>query len=174
MPSRIFSETVSIIGVNPFVRPPDDVLHAIFEQSGKQNSPIPVRGKLNGAPFRQSLVRYQGDWRLYINIAMAKAAGMSFSRSVRDIVGTRVAIEIESDPEPPVYAMIPSLQRLLDRSPVAKHNWNKLIPSRRKEILRYISRLKSHEAKERNLQKVIEVLSGKEKRFMARSWKDGT
>ena len=45
-----------------------------------------------------------------------------------------------------------------------------LIPSRKKEILRYFSWLKSPEARERNVARAIHVLSGKKGRFMARSW----
>jgi hypothetical protein len=48
-----------------------------------------------------------------------------------------------------------------------------LIPSRRKEILRYLSWLKSEEARERNVAKVIRVLSGSKERYMARSWSEG-
>jgi len=51
---------------------------------------------------------------------------------------------------------------------------NQLIPSRQKEILRYFSWLKSIEAQERNLKRAMDVLAGEPKRFMARSWKDGT
>lgn len=56
---------------------------------------------------------------------------------------------------------------------VTKQNWNLLIPSRQKEIMRYFSSLKSEEAKDRNLKKAFYVLSGKEGRFMARKWKNG-
>jgi hypothetical protein len=45
-------------------------------------------------------------------------------------------------------------------------------PSRQKEILRYFSRLKSPEAKARNVQQVVHVLSGGKARFMARSWNE--
>jgi hypothetical protein len=42
-----------------------------------------------------------------------------------------------------------------------------------KEILRYLSALKSREAIERNLKRALHVLSGKPERFMARSWDGG-
>jgi hypothetical protein len=53
-------------------------------------------------------------------------------------------------------------------------NWDALIPSRQKEILRYFSWLKSDDAKQRNLEKAMHVLSGNEGRFMARPWKGGS
>ena len=173
MPSLKFSEKISIINGNPYVRPPDAVLIAVFKQAVKQTSPIPIKGKINRAKFQQSLVRYQGDWRLYVNIIMAKAAKIKFSKSISEIVGKVATFEIEFNPNPPVYKMVAFLKRSLDNNPIANDNWGKLTPSRQKEILRYFSWLKSDAAKERNLKKVIEMLTGKEGRYMARSWKDG-
>ena len=40
----------------------------------------------------------------------------------------------------------------------------------KKEILRYFSQLKSKEARTRNLQRALQVLSGGDGRFMGRSW----
>jgi hypothetical protein len=60
-----------------------------------------------------------------------------------------------------------------EQEPNRQENWEALIPSRQKEILRYFSRLKSGEAIEGNLKRALNVLSGRAERFMARSWKDG-
>lgn len=169
----MFQKKISIINGNPYVRPPDNVLLTIFKQVGKNTSPIPIKGKINGAKFQQSLVRYQGDWRLYVNIVMAKAANIKFSRSITEIVGRVATFEVEFDPKPQVYKMVAFLKVALDNNPIAKDNWQKLPPSRQKEVLRYFSWLKSDVAKDRNLKKIIEVLTGKEARFMARSWKGG-
>jgi uncharacterized protein YdeI (YjbR/CyaY-like superfamily) len=63
--------------------------------------------------------------------------------------------------------------RALNKNATAKKSWKELTPSRQKEILRYFANLKSDEARERNLAKVMHILSGKPGRFMARDWKDG-
>jgi hypothetical protein len=173
MQSFRFLGKISIINGNPFVRPPDGVLQNVFEQAQKKTSPIPIRGKINGAKFTQSLVRYQGDWRLYVNIIMAKAAKITFSKSIREIVGNEASFELAFDPHPPEYAMVSFLQKSLDKHPKAREHWDQLPPSRQKEVLRYFSWLKSDAAKERNLKKIIEVLTGGEARFMARTWRDG-
>ncbi len=55
-----FTAEVLIIGINPYVGIPEDVLSALFEQAGKSKGPIPVRGTLNGKRFVQTLVKYQG------------------------------------------------------------------------------------------------------------------
>jgi hypothetical protein len=168
-----FSETIRIIIGNPYVRPPERILKAIFKQAGKSTSPIPVRGTINGAPFQQSLVRYQGDWRLYVNIIMAKAGKMPFKKSIAEIVGRKAAFELEFDTEPRSYGMVSFLQRALAKDESAHAAWKKLPPSRQKEVLRYFSGLKSDEAKRRNLDKLIQALTAPETRFMARTWKDG-
>lgn len=168
-----FTENIHIINGNPYVRPPDSILDDIFHQAGKNTSPIPIHGKMNGAYFHQSLVRYQGDWRLYVNIFMAKAANVPFRKSITEIVGREATFEITVNPQPPTYVMISFLKEALANDSVAQENWNKLIPSRQKEILRYFSGLKSNEARDRNLKKLMLVLTGTTGRFMARSWKDG-
>jgi hypothetical protein len=173
MPLLKFSSKIQIINGNPYVRPPDHILLVIFQQADKDTSPIPIKGKLNGAPFVQTLVRYDNDWRLYVNIIMANAAEIPFSKSIAEIVGREVEIKVEFDPNPPTYEMVEFLKDALEANPTARKNWDKLIPSRQKEILRYFSWLKSDEAKERNIKKLLEALTGSEIRFMARTWKDG-
>ena len=62
----------------------------------------------------------------------------------------------------------------MKENPEAMKNWKALIPSRKKEILRYFSRLKSPDARARNLARALHVLSGETDRFMARTWKNGS
>jgi hypothetical protein len=62
----------------------------------------------------------------------------------------------------------------LGRTPQAWENWIALIPNRKKEFLRYFSRLNSPDARARNLGKALVVLSGQTGRFMARAWKNGS
>ena len=40
----------------------------------------------------------------------------------------------------------------------------------KKKILRYFARLKSQEARERNLESALHVLAGRKGHFMARAW----
>ena len=83
---------LKIIGINPFVFLPDKILKSIFKQAGKDKGPIPVCGTINKNPFRQTLVKYSGDWRLYINTTMLKNSPKR--------IGEKVSIEIEFDPVP--------------------------------------------------------------------------
>src|SRR5260370_11795339 len=92
-------------------------------------------------------------------------------------VGYRVRVEIEFDA---AYRNVPKdaipkwFQQELNGKAQAKKNWSALIPSRKKEILRYLSRLVSADARIRNQAQALHVLSGKEGRFMGRAWKNGS
>ena len=72
--SRVYTFTavIMIIGVNPFVSLPEKVLSGILKDAGKDKGPVAVHGTLNGAGYKQTLVRFRGEWRLYINTTMLK------------------------------------------------------------------------------------------------------
>lgn len=142
-----FSATIYKLGINPVVDPPERVVAALLKQAGRTKGPIAVRGKMNGAEFRQTLVKYAGAWRLYVNGVMLKAS--------RAKVGDEVKIVVEFDPSPPIVEMPPALEQALRRDRMARIAFEKLVPSRKKEILRYIGSLKSEASIERNVEKII-------------------
>lgn len=147
-----FSATIYKLGINPVVDTPDEVLNAIFEQAGRSKGPVPVRGTINGAEFLQTLVKYQGAWRLYINGPMLKDSGL--------VVGDIASIEIEFDPRPREVPMPPKLKAELRNNANALKAFDLLPPSRRKEILRYLNSLKSGDSIARNVARVITQLAG--------------
>ncbi|MGQ0541480.1 MAG: YdeI/OmpD-associated family protein [Blastocatellia bacterium] len=147
-----FAQRIYKIGINPVVDPPDDVLAAIFEQAGKSKGPIPVCGKLNGAEFIQTLVKYRGAWRLYINAEMLKASGLK--------VGDTANVEIEFDPRPREVPIPPEFAIVLKKDKAAKAEFDKLSPGRRKEILQYLGFLKTEESLTRNIDRVLRHLRG--------------
>lgn len=154
-----FSSDIEIIGVNPFVAPPDTLLEALFEASGRRKGPIPVRVEVAGARFPQTLVKYAGRWRLYLNGPMLRAAGKG--------VGDRIEVGVAFDPEERVVAVRPELRAALEANPGAKAIFDGLPPSRRKEILRYVASLKGAESIARNVERAILFLDGKG-RFIGR------
>src|SRR5918997_132167 len=94
MPKQLansFSARIDIIGVNPFVYIPEDVLETLFKHAGKHKGKIPVKMKIDGHAFTQTLVKYSGHWRLYLNIPMRKAAGKE--------AGDVATFEVEYDAE---------------------------------------------------------------------------
>ena len=149
-----FTAKIYKIGINPVVDPPDEVLKAVFVQAGKSKGPIPVRGKLNGADFIQTLVKYQGAWRLYINGQMLVDSGLK--------LGDDASIELEFDPRPREVAMPAKLQAALQCDKEAKKAFGALPPSRQKDIFRYINSLRTEESIARNVEKIIQQMKGDE------------
>lgn len=154
-----FKASIEIIGVNPFVFLPDKVLKAVFKQAGKDKGPIPVNGSIDGYLYTQTLVRYRGHWRLYINGPMLKASGKK--------VGDRTTLSIAFDPGERTISMHPKLNDALIANPKAKAAFDQLPPSRKKEIVRYISFLKTESSVDKNVARAIAFLLGKE-RFVGR------
>ena len=109
-----------------------------------------------------------GSFYLYLHGDVRKASGTK--------VGDRVRVEVGIDskyrnaPQHPVPSWF---KAALPRNPQAMKDWEALIPRRKKEILRYFARLKSPEARERNLERALHVLSGRKGRFMGRGWNQG-
>ncbi|HXB12820.1 MAG TPA: YdeI/OmpD-associated family protein [Bacteroidia bacterium] len=154
-----YSAKIFIIGVNPYVLVPNAVLKAIFKQAGKEKGAIPIRGRLDGHPYIQTLVRYSGKWRLYLNTPMRKAA--------KKDVGDTIKVEIEFDPVERIISIHPDFLKALNANKTAKKTFEGLPPSRQKEIVRYIGSLKSEEARDKNISRAIGFLSGKG-RFVGR------
>lgn len=147
-----FTAKLEIIGINPFVFLPDKVLNEIFETSGKNKSPIPVKGTVNGKEFRQNLMKYLGEWRLYINLTMLKDSPKR--------IGEILEIFIEFDQSDRTISIHPDLEKAIKKNPVALQNFENLIPSRRLELVRYINNLKTEASIQRNIEKIIRHLTG--------------
>jgi len=149
-----FRAVLDIIGINPFVYVPDGVLADIFRQAGRDKSPIPVCGTVNGKPYTQTLMKFQGQWRLYINLLMLKNSP--------DRIGEEIEVSIRYDPVKRVVPMHPDLAEILEANPHARATFDKFPPSRQQEILKTLHRLKTREALDRNLQKIKQLLIRKE------------
>lgn len=147
-----FTAKLEIIGINPFVFLPDEVLNEIFETSGKNKSPIPVKGNVNGKEFRQNLMKYLGEWRLYINLTMLKDSPKR--------IGEMLEIFVEFDNSDLTISIHPDLEKAIRENSIALQNFENLIPSRRLELIRYINNLKTETSIQRNIEKIIRHLSG--------------
>jgi hypothetical protein len=154
-----FTAEIEIIGINPFVSLPEAVLKGLFAQAGRSKGPIPLRLAVAGVEFPQTLVKYAGQWRLYLNGPMLKVAKKG--------VGHRIRIQLEFDPQERSIPMRPEFRTALDENPDAKAVFDGLSPSMRKEIVRYLGFLKSETATARNVERAIDFLLGKA-RFIGR------
>jgi len=148
---KSFSAEIKIIGINPYVLLPSTLLKYIFQKAGKDKGAIPVQLKIGGSDFIQNLVKYNGKWRLYLNGPMRKVAGKD--------VDDRIEIQIDFDPKPRTTPIHPKLKKAFIENPTAKNAFEKLSPSRQKEILRYINFLKSEESVDKNIKRAIAHLT---------------
>ena len=146
---------LELIGINPYILLPDKVLISLFKQAGKEKGPIQIRGIINDKPYVQTLVKYRGAWRLYVNMTMLKDSPKR--------IGETIEITVEFDPAKRVIELHPKLKAALEKNKVAKTVFENLRPSSQLEIVRYISNLKSEESVDRNVIKAIDFLLGKDK-----------
>jgi Domain of unknown function (DUF1905) len=168
MPTLRIRSRMEIIGVNPYVM-----------VGGKEASqlrknwrgPIPVCFWVNersDMTWRVNLIPVGGGrFRLYLNGDVRRESNLH--------VGDVLDIEARFDEEyrgGPLHPMPVWFDEALSCNILAKRGWDRLIPSRQKEILRYFAQLKSPEAEQRNLKRALNVLAGGSGRFMARSWNE--
>jgi hypothetical protein len=165
-----FSAVIKIRGVNPFILVSASRANAIKPGWRK---PLPILLRINGKPGNAWRINMMpvgnGSFYLYLHGDIRKASGTA--------TGDRVRVEIDFDTSyrnGPQHPMPKWFKQALAGNPQARKNWIALVPSRKKEILRYFSSLNSPETRARNLAKALHVLSGESGRFMARAWKNGS
>jgi hypothetical protein len=165
-----FTSVIKIKGVNPFILV--SAARANIIKPGWRKA-LPVLVRINDKPVEAWRINMMpvgdGSFYLYLHGEVRKASGTA--------VGDRVRAEIEFDPNyrnGPQHPMPPWFKRALAGNAHTMRHWKALTPSRKKEILRYFSRLSSPEARARNLARALHVLSGETARFMGRAWKNGS
>ncbi|BAI61653.1 hypothetical protein MCP_1581 [Methanocella paludicola SANAE] len=143
MKAERFSRKIYKTGINFAV----DVPHEVSKAFGMRGN-IPVTGSVNGVPLKATLVPVgQGRHRLFLNGDTRKALGAG--------EGDTVEVSVSIDKEPRTRPVPPMFREALDKDPDAKAAWDKLPPSRKKEILAYLNNLKSPESLKRNIDKAI-------------------
>jgi hypothetical protein len=116
---------------------------------------VPVRGTINGFPFRSSLMPMGGCHRMVVNKQIRAGAGVK--------AGDIVAVVMERD-EAPRTAEIPDLlKKEMAKSKIAQANWEKQSFTNQKEMARSITEVKQEETRARRLAKVIDVLKNGKK-----------
>lgn len=150
----IFSARIEIIGINPFVYLPDNILNSLFIQTNKNKGHIPIKGTINGNPYKQTLVKYSGEWRLYINTTMLKNS----PKRIGEIIEISILLDTESREVP----MLIEFEKALKLNKEANLIFESLSASRKAEIVRNLAKLKTKEILEKNIARAINFLNGKE------------
>lgn len=148
-----FKATIYKVGINPCVAVP----LAITAKMKPVKGYIPIKGKIEGHAFTQTLVPIKDEgYRLYVNGPMLKGANVK--------VGDTVKFTIEQNFTPVVVPMIPAFKKKLVENKLLA-TFNALTPTRQKEVLKYLSFLKTKESLNRNIDKFISLLKKGEKIF---------
>lgn len=158
-----FKARLDIIGINPFIFVPQPILLTLFKDAGRDKGHIPVCGQINGKEYQQTLLRYKGEWRLYINTIMLPDSPKR--------IGELIEVSIEFDPRDRTLQPHPDLIKALNKNKKAEAVFQNLAPSRKKEIIRYISTLKTAEIREKNIKLAMGFLMSKN-RFVGRHLND--
>lgn len=132
-------------GLVAAISPPVDVPQ-MFGTRGR----VPVRGTINGFPFRSSLMPCGGPHMMPVNKKLCQGAGAQ--------PGDVVDVVMERDVEERTVDAPAALRKELAKNKKAQMRWNELSFTHKKEMALSISGAKQEETKKRRLAKVMNVL----------------
>lgn len=121
-----------------------------FEETFGTKARVPVRGTINGFPFRSSLMPMGGCHIMAVNKTLRDGAKCAAGDEV-DVVMARDAAERTVEPPP-------ELTKELAKNKKAQQRWDELAFTVKKEMANSISGAKQEETKKRRLAKVMKIL----------------
>ncbi len=156
-----FQATIYKIWMMRHVDVPEEIGRALAKEhrarAGKGRKPdmpkhIPVIATVNRRTVRTTLVPAGGGrYRLQLNRELRKAAG---GADVGDLIG----VELQFDPEPREIAVPAELIETLKDHPKARREFDRLPPGHRRQLLLYYLRVKSPQARENRVLKMVDHL----------------
>jgi Bacteriocin-protection, YdeI or OmpD-Associated/Domain of unknown function (DUF1905) len=127
------------------LKPPFDVV-AVFRRKGR----VPVKGTINGFPFRSSLMNMGDGHMMVVNAQLRTGAQCKAG----DTVSVLMAIdEDERTVDVPGY-----LKRIIAGDPKARQFWSKLSFTHQKEYVREIGDAKRPETREKRIAAMMDAL----------------
>jgi hypothetical protein len=149
MPEMVKSFTADLLPVphgGQYVVVPKAIAAAAGLRHGQR-----VRGTVNGARYRSSLMMYSGVFHLGVHKAALAEAEVTPPATVR--------MTIEADTEPlPTDAVPPDLAKALKRGSTAAAAWERLRPSLKREHVKSLLDAKKPETRRNRLDKIIAAL----------------
>ena len=115
---------------------------------------VPVRGTINGFPFRSSIFP-KGDGHHYMVVNREVRAGAKVKG------GDTVSVQMERDDEPRTITPPPELARALKANKAAHAAWEKLSYTHQKEYASAIEEAKKPETRARRVEKAITELTAR-------------
>jgi hypothetical protein len=132
-------------GVVAAIAPPVDVIDYFGTRAR-----VPIRGTINGFPFRSSLMPRGNARMMPVNKTLCQGAGVQ--------PGDFVDVVMERDEEERTVEAPPELKKEMAKSKTARERWDGLAFTHKKEMVNSISGAKQEETRKRRLAKVITVL----------------
>ncbi|MGA8212141.1 MAG: YdeI/OmpD-associated family protein [Candidatus Sulfotelmatobacter sp.] len=132
-------------GVVAAIAPPVDV-----PQFFGTRARVPIRGTINGYPFRSSLMPCGERRMMPVNKKLCEGAGVQ--------PGDTVDVVMERDEEERTVETPPALKKALAKNKAAQGNWEKLSFSHKKEMALAILGAKQEETRARRLAKIMQIL----------------
>jgi hypothetical protein len=111
---------------------------------------VPVRGTINGFPFRSSLMPMGGCHYMVINRTMREGANCK--------AGDTVSVVMERDLAPRVVTVPAILKKALAKSKAAQANWKKYSFSNQKEMALAITGARQEETRARRLARIMNII----------------
>ena len=127
------------------LKPPFDVVE-VFQTKGR----VPVKGTINGFPFRSSLMNMGDGHMMAVNAQLRAGANCKGGDTV-DIVMELDQDERKVDVPAPLLKIIASV-------PKTKESWSKLSFTHQKEWMRAIEDAKRPETREKRIAAMMDVL----------------
>lgn len=127
------------------LKPPFDVVD-VFQRKGR----VPVKGTINGFPFRSSLMN-MGDGHMMVVNAQTRAGGNCKA-------GDTVSVVMEIDEEERKVDVPAYLKKIIDGDPKARDAWPKLSFTHQKEYVREIDGAKRPETREKRIAAMLDAL----------------
>jgi hypothetical protein len=144
MAAHRFETVLEAEGSGVFLEVPLDV-PATF---GKARAP--VRGTINGQPFRSTVAVYGGRSYLPVNRALREAAGVA--------AGDTVVIELEADDQPRTVDPPADLAGALAADPEAKAAFDGLSFTHRREYAEWVAGAKRESTRRRRVEQAVQML----------------
>jgi len=110
----------------------------------------PVRGTVNGVPFRSRLMVYGGETMLGLTNAFRASAGIA--------EGDEVEVVIERDDAPREVEVPPALQAALEGDAIARAAYERLSFTHRREYANWIAEAKQEKTRSRRTERALEML----------------
>jgi bacteriocin resistance YdeI/OmpD-like protein/uncharacterized protein DUF1905 len=132
-------------GVVAAIAPPVDV-----PQFFGTRARVPIRGTINGYPFRSSLMPCGGRRMMPVNRKLCEGAGVQ--------PGDIVNVVMERDEEERTVEVPAVLKKQLAKNKAAQANWENLSFTHKKEMALSITGAKQDETRTRRLAKIMKIL----------------